>query len=73
MIKRRKYETGKILLEVSRVVNSSMDPDEVSKFMKNLLLSTITSLTGAIDAKDSYASGRSERVMKYTVATDRPY
>ena len=33
MIKRRKYETGKILLEVSRVVNSSMDPDEVSKLV----------------------------------------
>ena len=32
MIKRRKYEAGKILLEVSRIVNSSMSPDEVSKF-----------------------------------------
>jgi len=36
--------------------------------MKNLFLSTITSLTRAIDAKDSYTSGHSERVMKYAVA-----
>ena len=71
MVKRRKYETGKILLEVSRDVNSSMDPDEVSKLMKNLFLSTLTSLTREIDAKDSYTSGHSERVMKYTVAIGR--
>ncbi len=36
--------------------------------MKNLFISTITSLTRAMDAKDSYTSGHSERVMKYSVA-----
>lgn len=36
--------------------------------MKTLFISTITSLTRAIDAKDSYTSGHSERVMKYAVA-----
>jgi HD-GYP domain-containing protein (c-di-GMP phosphodiesterase class II) len=39
--------------------------------MKSLFLSTITSLTKAIDAKDSYTSGHSERVMSYTVAIGR--
>jgi len=39
--------------------------------MKSLFLSTITSLTRAIDAKDSYTSGHSERVMKYAVAIGR--
>ncbi len=39
--------------------------------MKRLFLSTITSLTRAIDAKDSYTSGHSERVMKYAVAIGR--
>lgn len=36
--------------------------------MKTLFISTITSLTRAIDAKDSYTSGHSERVMIYAVA-----
>lgn len=36
--------------------------------MKSHFLSTITSLTRAIDAKDSYTSGHSERVMKYALA-----
>lgn len=39
--------------------------------MKSLFLSTITSLTRAIDAKDNYTSGHSERVMKYAVAIGR--
>ncbi|MFH1190230.1 MAG: HD domain-containing phosphohydrolase [Candidatus Omnitrophota bacterium] len=39
--------------------------------MKSLFVNTITSLTRAIDAKDSYTSGHSERVMKYTVAIGR--
>lgn len=39
--------------------------------MKRQFLSTITSLTRAIDAKDSYTSGHSERVMKFAVAIGR--
>ncbi|MCM8761398.1 MAG: GAF domain-containing protein, partial [Candidatus Omnitrophica bacterium] len=36
--------------------------------LKNLFISTVTSLARAIDAKDAYTSGHSERVMKYAVA-----
>jgi putative nucleotidyltransferase with HDIG domain len=36
--------------------------------LRSLFISTIASLTRAIDAKDSYTSGHSERVMNYAVA-----
>jgi putative nucleotidyltransferase with HDIG domain len=36
--------------------------------LKDLFISTVTSLTRAIDAKDRYTSGHSERVMKYSTA-----
>lgn len=39
--------------------------------MKSLFLSTVTSLAKAINAKDSYTSGHSERVMKYSLAIGR--
>jgi putative nucleotidyltransferase with HDIG domain len=39
--------------------------------MRGLFLGVITSLTRAIDAKDNYTNGHSERVMKYTVAIGR--
>lgn len=71
---RYKYGAGKMLLEVSRAVSSSLDPNEVNKLyqrMKRLFLSTVTSLTKAIDAKDRYTSGHSERVMKYALAIGR--
>ncbi|MCX5677605.1 MAG: HD-GYP domain-containing protein [Candidatus Omnitrophica bacterium] len=71
---KHKHEAGKILLEVSRAISSSLDPDEVSRLyhkMKSLFLSTVTSLTRAINVKDSYTSGHSERVMKYALAIGR--
>lgn len=36
--------------------------------LKHLFISTVTSLARAIDAKDTFTSGHSERVMKYAVA-----
>ena len=39
--------------------------------LKSLFISTVTSLTRAIDAKDRFTSGHSERVMKYAVAIGR--
>lgn len=73
-MRRYRYGPGKILLEMSRIISSSLDPDEVGRLyhkMKNLFLSTVTSLTRAIGAKDSYTSGHSERVMKYALAIGR--
>jgi putative nucleotidyltransferase with HDIG domain len=39
--------------------------------LRGLFISTITSLTRAIDAKDSYTSGHSERVIQYAVAISK--
>ncbi|MFA5500600.1 MAG: HD domain-containing phosphohydrolase [Candidatus Omnitrophota bacterium] len=36
--------------------------------LKNLFISTVKSLVRAVDAKDPYTSGHSERVMKYSLA-----
>jgi len=38
------------------------------KNLESLFISTITSLANAVDAKDPYTHGHSERVMKYSVA-----
>ena len=39
--------------------------------LKNLFISTVKALVKAIDAKDRYTSGHSERVMKYSIAIGR--
>ncbi len=39
--------------------------------LKNLFISTVKSLVRAVDAKDPYTSGHSERVMKYSLAIGR--
>lgn len=39
--------------------------------LKSLFISTVKSLVKAIDAKDRYTSGHSERVMKYSIAIGR--
>ncbi len=60
-----------LLLELSNNIAIALLNARLYQKMKNLFLTTITSLTKAIDAKDSYTSGHSERVMKYTVAIGR--
>lgn len=39
--------------------------------LKNLFISTVKSLVRAVDAKDPYTSGHSERVMKYSLAVGK--
>lgn len=57
-----------LLLALSNNIAMAVQNAKLYQRMKNLFISTITSLTRAIDAKDSYTSGHSERVMRYSVA-----
>lgn len=63
--------TGKdeeLLLALSNYVAIALSNAKLYQSLKNLFLSTVVSLTKAIDAKDKYTSGHSERVMRYAVA-----
>lgn len=61
-------EDKDFLLALSNNMSIALVNARLYNKMKRQFLSTITSLTRAIDAKDSYTSGHSERVMKYSVA-----
>jgi HD-GYP domain-containing protein (c-di-GMP phosphodiesterase class II) len=60
-----------LLLALSANIAISVMNARLYQSLKSLFISTITSLTRAIDAKDRYTSGHSERVMKYAVAIGR--
>lgn len=64
-------EDKDLLLTLSNNIAIAIINARLYHKMKSLFLGTITSLTRAIDAKDSYTSGHSERVMKYAVAIGR--
>jgi len=64
-------EDKNLLLALSNNIAIALLNARLYHKMKSLFLSTVTSLTRAIDAKDSYTSGHSERVMEYTVAIGR--
>lgn len=56
------------LLTLSNHITIALLNAKLYKQLKELFISTVTSLTRAIDAKDKYTSGHSERVMKYALA-----
>jgi HD-GYP domain-containing protein (c-di-GMP phosphodiesterase class II) len=58
----------KLLLALSNHIAIALLNAKLYQKLKDLFISTITSLTRAIDAKDRYTSGHSERVMRYAVA-----
>ncbi len=64
-------EDEELLLTLSNNIAIALLNARLYHRLKNLFISTITSLTRAIDAKDAYTSGHSERVMKYAVAIGR--
>lgn len=60
-----------LLLALSNQVAMALLNAKLYQRLRKLFISTVASLTRAIDAKDRYTSGHSERVMKYTLAIGR--
>jgi len=58
----------KLLYTLANDVSIALVNAKLYKNMKNLFLNTITSLVTAVDAKDPYTHGHSERVARYAVA-----
>ena len=48
--------------------DTSADPYQLHRFLKDESLSTIQALAAAVDAKDAYTQGHSQRVARYAVA-----
>ncbi len=61
-------EDEKLLLTLSNHIAIALLNAKLYQRLKDLFISTVKSLTRAIDAKDQYTSGHSERVMIYAVA-----
>ena len=57
-----------LLVALANYVSIGLLNAKLYESLKNLFLSTVQSLITAVDAKDRYTSGHSERVMKYSVA-----
>lgn len=57
-----------LMLALSRQIAIALLNARLHQRLKNLFISTTKSLVRAIDAKDQYTSGHSERVMKYSLA-----
>ena len=64
-------EDEKLIQTLSNNMAASLLNARLYRRLKSLFISTVTSLTRAIDAKDAYTSGHSERVMRYSVAIGR--
>jgi putative nucleotidyltransferase with HDIG domain len=60
-----------LLLALSSNIAISVMNAKLYQSLESLFISTVTALTRAIDANDTYTSGHSERVMKYAVAIGR--
>ncbi|MFH1381201.1 MAG: HD domain-containing phosphohydrolase [Candidatus Omnitrophota bacterium] len=58
----------KLLLTLANHVSIALSNAKLYKNMKGLFLDTVTSLVTAVDAKDPYTHGHSERVSRYAVA-----
>ncbi len=61
-------EDEKLLLALSNNIGIAVLNAKLYRDLRSLFISTVTALTRAIDANDTYTSGHSERVMKYAVA-----
>jgi len=61
-------EDEELLMALSNNIGIAVLNAKLYRDLRSLFISTITALTRAIDAKDAYTSGHSERVMKYSVA-----
>lgn len=61
-------EDEELLLALSNHIAIALLNAKLYERLKSLFISTVTSLTRAIDAKDKYTSGHSERVMRYAVS-----
>jgi putative nucleotidyltransferase with HDIG domain len=64
-------EDEDLLLALSNHIGIAVLNAKLYRDLRSLFISTVTALTRAIDAKDAYTSGHSERVMKYAVAIGR--
>jgi len=58
----------KLLAGLSNYIAMALLNAKVYQRLKDLYVSTVTSLVRAVDAKDRYTRGHSERVMKYALA-----
>ncbi|MFA5146224.1 MAG: HD-GYP domain-containing protein [Candidatus Omnitrophota bacterium] len=58
----------KLLLALSSYIAAALINARLYEKLKEAFIGTVASLTRAIDAKDKYTSGHSERVMEYAVA-----
>ncbi len=61
-------EDEKLLRALSNHIAIALLNAKLYQDLKNLFISTVKSLVKAVDAKDRYTSGHSERVMKYSLA-----
>jgi putative nucleotidyltransferase with HDIG domain len=64
-------EDEHLLLALSNNIGIAVLNAKLYRDLRSLFISTVTALTRAIDANDTYTSGHSERVMKYAVAIGR--
>jgi len=64
-------EDEKLLSALSSNVAVALLNAKLHRNLKNLFISTVKSLVRAVEAKDPYTSGHSERVMRYSVAIGR--
>ncbi len=64
-------EDEKLLVGLSNHIAIALLNAKLYQDLKNLFISTVKSLMRAVDAKDRYTSGHSERVMKYSLAIGR--
>lgn len=60
-----------LMLALSNNIAIALQNAKLYRDLKSLFISTTKSLVRAIDAKDRYTSGHSERVMKYSLAIGR--
>ncbi len=61
-------EDQELLLGLSNYIAIALMNAKLYQKLKDMFISTVKSLVRAVDAKDPYTRGHSERVMKYTVS-----